>query len=228
MAAANGVARVWVGVGGLLSTPAASAVIREREGGVASGGIILTASHNPGGPDEDFGIKYNVQNGGPALEAFTDAVHARTGSISAYRICDALPDVDLSTPARHLFTAADGGAPFFEVEVIDPYEDWLGCCGGVRPAEAEGAARARGHELRLRRHARRRRRLRRAPLRRGARRRARSPSTTACRRPRSTTATPTPTSSTRRSSSHGWASARTNASARPCSAPRPTATPTAT
>ena len=122
MAAANGVARVWVGVGGLLSTPAASAVIREREGGAAVGGIILTASHNPGGPDEDFGIKYNVQNGGPALEAFTDAVHARTNTLSEYRICDELPEVDLSTPARHIFSEAGAS---FEVEVIDPTEDYL-------------------------------------------------------------------------------------------------------
>lgn len=124
MAAANGVARVWVGIDGLLSTPAASAVIREREGGAATGGIILTASHNPGGLDEDFGIKYNVANGGPALEAFTDAVHAQTQQLREYLICADLPDVDLSTPARHIF-ATDDGAAFFEVEVIDSTEDWL-------------------------------------------------------------------------------------------------------
>ena len=102
MAAANGVARVWVGVGGLLSTPAASAVIREREGGVARGGIILTASHNPGGPENDFGVKYNVQNGGPALESFTDAVYEHTTKLRQYRTVD-LPELDLSSPARHLF-----------------------------------------------------------------------------------------------------------------------------
>lgn len=129
MAAANGVARVWVGVGGLLSTPSASAVIREREGGAAYGGIVLTASHNPGGPENDFGIKYNVANGGPALEAFTGAVHKRTEAIDAYRICEGLPDIDLSQPGRHVFTGQQGGAdaaPFFEVEVIDPAEDWIG------------------------------------------------------------------------------------------------------
>jgi len=129
MAAANGVSRVWVGVGGLLSTPAASAVIREREDGVANGGIVLTASHNPGGPENDFGIKYNVANGGPALEAFTDAVFARTQSVAAYRICDSLPDVDLSAPGRHQFVAAgadEGADPFFEVEVIDNAADWIG------------------------------------------------------------------------------------------------------
>ena len=63
MAAAHGYARVIVGQGGLLSTPAVSCVIRKRR---ASGGIVLSASHNPGGPDGDFGIKYNVANGGPA------------------------------------------------------------------------------------------------------------------------------------------------------------------
>lgn len=126
MAAANGVARVWVGVGGLLSTPSASAVIREREGGAAKGGIVLTASHNPGGPENDFGIKYNVANGGPALEAFTDAVFQRTKSISAYRICDSLPEIDLSEPGRHIFVdEAGGGKAFFEVEIIDPAEDWI-------------------------------------------------------------------------------------------------------
>ena len=125
IAAANGVRRVWVGVGGLLSTPAASAVIREREGGAAYGGIVLTASHNPGGPDNDFGIKYNVQNGGPALEALTDAVYARTAAIKEYRTVAALPDVDLSSPGRHVFVGQPGGLAHFEVEVIDPTEDYL-------------------------------------------------------------------------------------------------------
>jgi phosphoglucomutase len=70
MAAANGFGRVLVGQGGILSTPAASNVIRSAG---AFGGLILSASHNPGGPDEDFGIKYNVSNGGPAPESVTDA-----------------------------------------------------------------------------------------------------------------------------------------------------------
>ena len=86
IAAANGVARLLVGRRGLLSTPATSAVIRERS---AFGGIILSASHNPGGPDGDFGIKYNVANGGPAPEKVTEAVFARTKSIAAYRTADA-------------------------------------------------------------------------------------------------------------------------------------------
>lgn len=73
MAAANGFGRVIVGQGGILSTPAASHLIRKNK---AFGGIILSASHNPGGPTEDFGIKYNVSNGGPAPEKVTDAIYA--------------------------------------------------------------------------------------------------------------------------------------------------------
>jgi len=91
MAAAAGFGRVLVGRGGILSTPAASAVIRKWR---AFGGIILSASHNPGGPDGDFGIKYNLGNGGPANEGFTDAVYLRTQSIDAYRTVET-PDVDL-------------------------------------------------------------------------------------------------------------------------------------
>jgi phosphoglucomutase len=72
--AANGVENIWVPRGGIMSTPAVSAAIRTRDGGAAEGGIILTASHNPGGPGEDFGIKYNEGYGQPAGEEFTDAV----------------------------------------------------------------------------------------------------------------------------------------------------------
>ncbi len=92
MAAANGFGRVLVGEGGLLSTPAVSHLIRKNE---AFGGIILSASHNPGGPDGDFGIKYNGANGGPAPESVTDAVYARSRIINAYKIVDT-DDVDLS------------------------------------------------------------------------------------------------------------------------------------
>lgn len=93
MAAANGYARVIVGQGGILSTPAASNVIRKYG---ASGGLILSASHNPGGPDEDFGIKYNIANGGPAPEGVTEAIYARTQTIDRWLTVDA-PDVDLDT-----------------------------------------------------------------------------------------------------------------------------------
>jgi phosphoglucomutase len=93
MAAANGFGRALVGQGGILSTPAASHLIRASG---AFGGLILSASHNPGGPDEDFGIKYNFSNGGPAPEKVTDAIHARSLSIESYHILDA-QDVDIDT-----------------------------------------------------------------------------------------------------------------------------------
>jgi phosphoglucomutase len=113
MAAANGFGRVLVGRGGLLSTPAASAVIRGRH---AFGGIILSASHNPGGPDGDFGIKYNIGNGGPAPEKITDAIFARTQTITEYRTVDA-PDLDL----ERLGTTEVAG---MTVEVLDPVADY--------------------------------------------------------------------------------------------------------
>ena len=93
MAAANGFGRVLVGQGGILSTPAASCVIRKYH---TYGGIILSASHNPGGPNGDFGIKYNSENGGPATEKVTEAIFARSKEISAYRLLEA-PDVSLDT-----------------------------------------------------------------------------------------------------------------------------------
>ncbi len=91
IAAANGVGRAIVGKGGILSTPAVSALIRAR---AAFGGVVLSASHNPGGPDGDFGIKYNVSNGGPAPEKITDAIYARACVITSYKIVDAA-DVDI-------------------------------------------------------------------------------------------------------------------------------------
>ena len=91
IAAANGFGRALVGCGGILSTPAVSALIRSRK---AFGGIVLSASHNPGGPGGDFGIKYNIGNGGPAPEKVTEAIFARTRVIETYRIFEA-PDVDI-------------------------------------------------------------------------------------------------------------------------------------
>jgi phosphoglucomutase len=108
MAAANGITRVMVGQGGLLSTPAASHLIRQH----GQGGIILSASHNPGGPDGDVGVKYNAGNGGPAPESFTDAVAARTKVLTEYRIAD-LGDIPLDTIGTHTL---DGIA----VQVVDP------------------------------------------------------------------------------------------------------------
>ena len=113
MAAANGFGRVIVGHGGILSTPAASNLIRQRK---AFGGIILSASHNPGGPDGDFGIKYNASNGGPAPEKITDAIFAKTKTISAFKTLDAAA-VDLDA----LGSTKLGG---MTVEVVDPVVDY--------------------------------------------------------------------------------------------------------
>ena len=112
MAAANGVARVIVGQGGLLSTPAVSHLIRLHS---AEGGFVLSASHNPGGPNGDFGIKYNIGNGGPAPTSVTDAVFARSKDIEAYRIAEG--DVDLNSPGSQ--SIGD-----MRVDVIDPVADY--------------------------------------------------------------------------------------------------------
>ncbi|NBB71854.1 MAG: alpha-D-glucose phosphate-specific phosphoglucomutase [Alphaproteobacteria bacterium] len=115
MAAANGVARVLVGQNGLLSTPAASCVIRGRG---AAGGFILSASHNPGGPDGDFGLKFNTAAGGPAPEGVTGPIYERTRTIEHYLTVDA-PDLDLATRGT---AELDGTV----VEVVDPVADYGG------------------------------------------------------------------------------------------------------
>jgi phosphoglucomutase len=113
MAAANGYGRIVVGRNGILSTPAASNLIRKRG---ASGGIILSASHNPGGPDGDFGIKYNVSNGGPAPEKVTEAIFRHTRTISEYRIVeDAAPDLSVLGETKLGETV---------VEIVDPVADY--------------------------------------------------------------------------------------------------------
>jgi phosphoglucomutase len=113
MAAANGFGRVVVGRAGLLSTPAASHLIRKRS---AIGGLVLSASHNPGGPDDDFGIKYNIANGGPAPEAITEAIFARTQTIDRYLIVDgAEVDFDREGETRIGDTV---------IEVVDPVADY--------------------------------------------------------------------------------------------------------
>lgn len=109
MAAANGYGKVVVGQNGLLSTPAVSHLIRSTN---AFGGFILSASHNPGGPDGDFGIKYNVRGGGPAPESVTDDVYARTKTIDTFKILDAA-DADLATLGS--FSLGD-----MQVEIVDP------------------------------------------------------------------------------------------------------------
>lgn len=113
MAAANGIRRVIVGQGGLLSTPAASHLIRLRKAG---GGFILTASHNPAGPDGDFGIKFNLANGGQASETLTDRIHEQTKVITRYRVVEGLyADLD-----RRGVQIIEG----IEIEVVDCVEDY--------------------------------------------------------------------------------------------------------
>lgn len=113
MAAASGATKVIVGQDALMSTPAASNLIRKRG---TDGGIILSASHNPGGPDEDFGVKFNGSNGGPASEKVTGAIFEATKTVSKYRVLEA-QDVDLSA----LGTVKLGD---MEVEVVDPVADY--------------------------------------------------------------------------------------------------------
>ncbi|MGO9546304.1 MAG: alpha-D-glucose phosphate-specific phosphoglucomutase [Rhodomicrobium sp.] len=114
IAAANGFSRALVGAGGILSTPAASCVIRKHK---AFGGLILSASHNPGGPDGDFGIKFNAANGGPAPEKITDAIYAESLKIAEILSLDT-PDIDLGRIASHRVGEMD-------VEVIDPVADYV-------------------------------------------------------------------------------------------------------
>ncbi len=119
IAAGNGFARVLAGRDGILSTPAASCVIRKRG---AFGGLILSASHNAGGPDGDFGIKFNAANGGPAPERVTDAVYARTLVIDRILSVEGGADVDLGRLASHRVGQT-------VVEVIDPVADYLALMG---------------------------------------------------------------------------------------------------
>ncbi len=114
IAAANGFGRALVGAGGIFSTPAASCVIRKHR---AFGGLILSASHNPGGPDGDFGIKFNAANGGPAPEKITDAIYAETLKITQILSLDT-PDVDIGSIASHRLGE-------MQVEVVDPVADYV-------------------------------------------------------------------------------------------------------
>jgi phosphoglucomutase len=116
IAAGNGLGRIIVGRGGILSTPAASNLIRTKP---AFGGLILSASHNPAGPDEDFGIKYNTGNGGPAPEQVTERIHGETQRIDSYSIAD-LPPVDLDREGEIRLGN-------MVVEVVDPVKDYAAC-----------------------------------------------------------------------------------------------------
>jgi phosphoglucomutase len=138
IAAANGFGRILVGQGGLMSTPAVSALIRSSG---AYGGIILSASHNLGGPDGDFGIKYNIHNGGPAPEKITDAIFACTKAISSYRIVDA-PDIDLDKIGE----TQVGGA---SVAIVDPVENYAALMRTLFDFDAIRALFASGFRIRF-------------------------------------------------------------------------------
>ena len=114
MGAAHGLQKVIVTTGGILSTPAASNLIRQRQ---AIGGIILSASHNPGGPDGDFGVKVNGANGGPTPASFTDAVYDCSKTLEGYSIVDA-PAISLQSPGHHTIGE-------MQVEVIDGVDDFV-------------------------------------------------------------------------------------------------------
>jgi phosphoglucomutase len=138
MAAANGLARVLVGQNGLLSTPAASCVIRKYG---AAGGLILSASHNPGGPDGDFGIKFNMANGGPAIEQVTDAIYARTLEITDFRSNEG-DDIPLDTVGH--YQIGD-----MSVEVIDPVSDYAELMAGIFDFDAIRGLLAGGFRMRF-------------------------------------------------------------------------------
>ena len=138
MAAANGFGRAVVGRGGLLSTPAASHLIRVRG---AAGGLILSASHNPGGPDGDFGVKYNVANGGPAPEAVTEAIYANTRAISCYLTLDG-PDVALNA-------LGETRLGDMVVEVVDPVADYAALMETLFDFDAIAALARSGFTLRF-------------------------------------------------------------------------------
>ncbi|HRV63404.1 MAG TPA: alpha-D-glucose phosphate-specific phosphoglucomutase [Albidovulum sp.] len=138
MAAANGATRAIVGQGALLSTPAASHLIRLRG---ADFGIVLSASHNPGGPDGDFGVKLNLANGGPAPEAVTEAIHARSRTVDSYRTLDA-GDIDLSATG----TTTLGQ---MTVEVVDPVADYADLMAGLFDFDAIRALFAGGFRIRF-------------------------------------------------------------------------------
>jgi phosphoglucomutase len=138
MAAANGAARVIVGQGAILSTPAASHLIRLNK---TDGGIIMSASHNPGGPNEDFGVKFNMSNGGPAPEGVTEAMYKRTTEITEYKVLEA-QDVDMGRIGRH-----DLGGMI--VDVVDPVSDYAALMETLFDFPAIRAMFAEGFRMRM-------------------------------------------------------------------------------
>eukprot|EP00578_Thalassiosira_sp_NH16_P000568 CAMPEP_0181135036 /NCGR_PEP_ID=MMETSP1071-20121207/32410_1 /TAXON_ID=35127 /ORGANISM="Thalassiosira sp., Strain NH16" /LENGTH=667 /DNA_ID=CAMNT_0023221601 /DNA_START=19 /DNA_END=2022 /DNA_ORIENTATION=- len=127
--AANGIKNIWIPQSGIMSTPAVSAVIRRRTAdgsgndgeGLAQGGIVLTASHNPGGPGEDFGIKYNEGLGQPAGEEFTDALYEKTLKLSSYKTISNAPEIDIDAPVGTEYQLT----PTSAVTIIDPFQNYL-------------------------------------------------------------------------------------------------------
>jgi phosphoglucomutase len=138
MAAANGASRVIVGQGAILSTPAASHLIRLNK---TDGGIIMSASHNPGGPTEDFGVKFNMPNGGPAPEGVTEAMYKRTTEITEYKVLEA-QDVDLGRVGRHQLGA-------MAVDVVDPVTDYAALMESLFDFPAIRAMFAGGFRMRM-------------------------------------------------------------------------------
>ncbi|MBP9049580.1 MAG: alpha-D-glucose phosphate-specific phosphoglucomutase, partial [Tabrizicola sp.] len=138
MAAANGASRVIVGQGAILSTPAASHLIRLMK---TDGGIIMSASHNPGGPNEDFGVKFNMPNGGPAPEGVTEAMYKRTTEITEYKMLEA-QDVDLGRIGRHQLGT-------MVVDVVDPVSDYAALMETLFDFPAIRAMFAAGFRMRM-------------------------------------------------------------------------------
>jgi len=119
--AGNGVSNILIPQGGIMSTPAVSATIRRRDGGKAQGGIVLTASHNPGGPGEDFGIKYNEGFGQPAGEEFTDALYEKSLRLQSFKSIEGSEDINLQADVGSIFQLTETSA----VTIIDPFDVYV-------------------------------------------------------------------------------------------------------
>jgi len=129
MAAANGVKDIYVGINGLISTPCASGLIRklnkEKGENYCVGGVLLTASHNPGGEDEDFGIKFNSKNGGPALESLTNKIFDHSKVIKNYKTVELSHSVDITQSSVHNLGKIEGFEHNVTVHVLDSTEVYI-------------------------------------------------------------------------------------------------------